>query len=400
MTSATPKKQIKRQPTCPHCKKRFRTTSTKAVYCTRTCKDKATAVKKRIKYVERATDSAFFKQLAFEATRAGTLEIFTGHTAESLAELYTLYAFKLKVNQYGKSSDYELSHICAAQGEDTVGLYHPLNLVVAPKAMNRAHGTQHFGHGLSIARKGLKSRHKVEKGANQKDTVARIIQFIGPDIVAQATKLAGIKPSVRNTTLAWLRDHLDPTEPEHRDWLDSLDTMQTPALKALRAKLEGKEVNGFTIKTRTFTPFEVLSRELERHAQHRSGLIEVREVIHESVREYFKNWTNGILADRSITDAMQYVSPDFMIGAELQGLFDVLHGKDLKDIRPVFEAFAERHSGAVERIPAYAPIVFKAQRPASVVATLQSPVSFAAELDAHLMTPEVMPVLNFTRPTV
>ncbi|RLU06347.1 hypothetical protein CS078_21715 [Pseudomonas prosekii] len=387
MTTATPKKnKATRRPRCKHCHKQFKTTSTVAIFCTRTCKDKATATKRRIKYVAKATDSAFFKQLAFEASRAGTLEIFTGHTAESLAELYKLYAFKLKANQYGKSTDYELSHICAVQGEDAVGLYHPLNLVVAPKALNRAHGNQHFGHGLSIARGSLKSRHTVEKGANQKDTVARIVQFIGPDIVAQAVKLAGIKPSVRNTTLTWLRDHLVPSVPEHRDWLDGLDTMQTPALKALRAKLEGKEVSGFTIKTTISTPFDVLSQELERHAQRRPELTEVLDVICKRVRPF----------------TALHMSRTTLNEEELQAVFDVLHGKSVEAIRPVLTEFVERHTSAMdngERISPYKPIVFKAKPvrgPAKVVVTLQSPMSFAAELDAQLMTPEVIPVLHLS----
>lgn len=398
MTTATPKKnKATRRPRCKQCHKQFKTTSTKAIFCTRTCKDKATATKRRIKYVAKATDSAFFKQLAFEASRAGTLEIFTGHTAESLAELYKLYAFKLKANQYGKSTDFELSHICAAQGEDAVGLYHPLNLVVAPKALNRAHGTQHFGHGLSIARASLKSRHTVEKGANQKDTVARIVQFIGPDTVAQAVKLAGITPSVRNTALAWLRDHLIPSVPEHRDWLDGLDTMQTPALKALRAKLEGKEVSGFTIKTTIFTPFDVLSQELERHAQHRLELTEVLDVICQRVSAF-----TPLLRHRTVLN-----------DEEAQAVFDVLHGKSVEAIRAVLTEFVARRtsvtdneepvSGAMQRIPPYLPIVFcvesvqprtiPKQRP-RVLATLQSPVSFADELDLPLRVPDVVPVLR------
>lgn len=358
MTTATPKKnKATRRPRCKHCHKQFKTTSIKAIFCTRTCKDKATATKRRIKYVAKATDSAFFKQLAFEASRAGTLEIFTGHTAESLAELYKLYAFKLKANQYGKTTDYELSHICAAQGEDTVGLYHPLNLVVAPKALNRAHATQHFGYGLSIARASLKSRHTVEKGSNQKDTVARIAQFIGPDIVAQAVKLAGIKPSVRNTALAWLRDHLIPSVPEHRDWLDGLDTMQTPALKALRAKLEGKEVSGFTIKTTILTPFNVLSQELERHAQHRPELFKVLDVLCKRVSPF----------------TALHMSRTTLNEEETQAVFDVLHGKPVEAIQDVLTEFVERHTSTMdngERIPAYRPIVFRVesvQRPVRVV---------------------------------
>lgn len=408
MQQDTPNKTNKttRRPRCKHCRKQFRTTSIKAIFCTRTCKDKATATKRRIKYVERATDSAFFKQLAFEASRAGTLEIFTGHTAESLAELYKLYAFRLKANQYGKSTDYELSHISAAQGEDSVGLYHPLNLVVAPKPLNRAHGNQHFGHGLSVARRSLKSRYTVERGANQKETAARIIQFIGPDIVAQAVKLAGIKPSARNTALAWLRDHLDPTVSEHRDWLDGLDAMQTPALKALRAMLEGKEVNGYIIKTRNYTCFEVLLVELERQAQYRPDLGTVVDVIYHAVKSYIATTcSSDFLGDRSFSDIIRFMPEEFMTEVELQAVFDVLHGKEVDAIRPVLEAFAERHSGAVERIPPYKPIVFRVHRPAKALATgerseatLQAPVSFAAELDA-IGEQDTIPVLLLSHAT-
>lgn len=122
-----------------------------------------------------------------------------------------------------------------------MGLYHPQNLIVAPKAMNRSHGNQHFGHGLSIDRNKLKPRYMIEKGTPQADIIKGIIQFIGPDVIAQATKLAGIQPRRRVAMLSWLREHLNPHNPQHRDWLDNLDTMQTKALTALKAVVQGKE---------------------------------------------------------------------------------------------------------------------------------------------------------------
>lgn len=384
MTTATPKKtKASRQPTCPHCKTRFRTKSTKAIYCTRTCKDKAAATKKRVKYIERATDSAFFKQLAFEASRAGTYEIFTGCTPELLAELYTLYAFRLKACRYGTTKDFELSHIYPSQGNANVGLYHPLNLVVAPKAMNRAHGHQHLGHGLNIDRNKLQSRYLIEKGTPQKEIIAGIIRFIGADVVAQATKLAGIKPSDRNTTLTWLRDHLNPSVPEHRQWLEGIDTMQTPALKALRAKLSGKETNGYAIPTRAFNRLEVLYQELQRHAKYRPELTDVLDYIDIAVMGYVaNNFSNDWVGDRAPDDLIRCVPANFLKESELQALFNVLHGASVSSIRPVLESLAQR-------LPAFVPIRV-VQRPVRVLAVFKD---FAACLDGEGLD-VVVPVLT------
>ncbi|WP_323168319.1 hypothetical protein [Pseudomonas atacamensis] len=392
--------KAERRPRCKHCSKQFRTISITAIYCTRQCKQNAATAKKRVRYTEKARDSAFFQTLAFEAQRAGTLEIFIDLDAESLAELYRLYAFKLRANRFGEAKDFELSHIAPSQGENTVGLYHPRNLTVSPKDMNRCHGTRHYGHGLSIDRNKLNPRHTVERGETQKAIVQRIIKFVGPDVVAQASKLAGMQPSKRVTVLTWLRAHLDPSNSQHHTLLTSLDTMTTKALTALKAGIEGKEGCDLKFTTRAYTQFEVLYRELERHAQHRPELAQVVKVIHVAAGHFFSSWSADVICSRSIDELVGWVPADFMSPPELQALFDVLHGKDVDAIRPVLEVFAERHSGAVERIPPYMPIVFKAQRPARVVATPQSPVSFAAELDAHWTTPDVIPVLHFTRPTV
>lgn len=388
MTTATPNKnKATRQPTCPHCKKRFRTTSIKKVYCTPQCQKEATKKKRRVSRTDRATNSAFFYHLAYECERAKTLQILTGHTVQSLVDLYGVYKLKLKANRYEETKDYEISHIHPAQGHNTVGLYHAENLVVVPTKLNREHGTQHYGHGLSISRSALASKHSVEKGAPRKQTVQRIIAFLGADVVAEAVKIAKIQPTQRHKMLSWLHDHLDPAVPEQRAHLDNLDDMSGKALAALKAKLEGKEGSGFQIKTTTITPFNVLALELERHAQHRPELTEVLDVICKRVSPF----------------TALHMSRTTLNEEELQAIFDVLHGKPVEAIRDVLTEFVERHTSTMdngERIPPYKPIVFRAQqvqRPA-VVGALQSPVSslagarsFADCLDGVGL--EIVPVL-------
>lgn len=377
MSKATPAThKATRRTRCQHCHKQFRTKSAKAIFCTRICKDRATAAKKRTVYITKAADSAFMQTLAFEASRAGTYEIFTGHTAESLAELYALYVLKQRANRFGEAKDFELSHIAPSQGHDIVGLYHPQNLVVAPKAMNRAHGNQHYGHGLSIDRNKLKSRYMIERGTPQAEIIKGIIQFIGPDIIAQATKLAGIQPRRRIATLSWLREHLNPHNPQHRDWLDNLDTMHTTALTALKATVQGKEGSGYQIKTRTYTQFEVLLLGLEQQAQYRPELIEVHDAVYAALATYITaNFSSDWLWGRSIAEVVRFMPDTIMTKPELQALFDVLHGKEVEVIRPVLDSFTQR---CKERQGLSQPIAYKAQAP-RVLATLQSPVSLAAD---------------------
>lgn len=373
MTTATPRKnKATRQPTCPHCKKRFRTTSIKKIYCTPQCQKEATKKKRRVSRTTRATHSAFFYHLAYECERAGTLQILTGHTVESLVALYDVYKLKLRANRYGETKDYEISHIHPVQGCKTIGLYHAPNLVVSPTKLNREHGTQYFGHGLSIPYKDLVQKHMVDKGASRKDTVARIIRYLGEDLVTEVVRAAKIQTTQRHKLMGWLHDHLDPTVPEQRTHLDNLDDMSTIALSALKARLLGQEGAGFAIKTTSFTPSQVFVLELERHAQHRPELTEVLDIICKRVSPF----------------TALHMSRTTLNADEAQAVFDVLHGKPVEVIRDVLTEFVERHTSTMdndERIPPYQPIVFRAQRPARVIAsrkrseaTLQSPVSFAA----------------------
>ncbi|MDY7065671.1 hypothetical protein PsexTeo8_21160 [Pseudomonas extremaustralis] len=386
MKSAAPDKTTKavRRPRCKQCRKQFRTTSAVKVFCTPVCQALATKLKRRINRVERATNSAFLYHLAYEVERAGTLQILTGHTVESLVDLHAVYLLKLKANQYGQTRDFEISHICPSRGHDSLGLYHAQNLVVAPAFLNRAHGTKHYGGGLSISRSALVSKHAVEKGAPRKQTVERIIAFLGADVVAELVKVAKIQTTRRHALMSWLHDHLDTIDPEQRRYFDQLDSMTPQALAALKAKLEGKEGGAFQVKTTAYTPLAILFLELQRHAQHRPELTEVIEAICTVVNRF----------------SVEYIRRSILNEAELQAVFDVLHGKPLESIPLVLAEFTERHTSIMdhgERIPAYKPIVFNVvsqPRPAAKSAVVVHKVfrSFAAELDSSTddMPPPVL----------
>lgn len=387
MKSVTPRKTAKpvRRPRCKHCGRQFRTVSTTAIYCDRSCKEKAAANKRRTGRLAKATNSAFLYHLAYEVERAGTLQILTGHTVESLVDLHAVYLLKLKANQYGQTRDFEISHICPSRGHDSIGLYHAQNLVVAPAHLNRAHGVKHYGAGLSIKRSALVSKHAVEKGAPRKQTVERIIAFLGADVVAELVKTAKIQTTRRHALTSWLLDRLDATDPEQRRYLDQLDSMTPQALAALKAKLEGKEGGAFQVKTTTYTESDVLMLELDRHSGYRQELVQVLDVLHKRVAPF----------------TARHKSRTTLNDGERQAVFDVLHGKPSEAIRVVLDEYIERHTSIMdhgERIPAYKPIVFNVKRkPATKPAILVHNTfrSFADCLDSEV--PEVVPVLGLSR---
>ncbi|MFK3604008.1 hypothetical protein [Pseudomonas sp. AP19] len=381
MTTAAPSKTttkaVYRRPTCPECKQRFRTKSATAIYCTRQCKQLAASTKRRTARLAKANNSAFLYHLAYECERAGTLQILTGHTVDSLVALHDVYKLKLKGNQYGQTKDFEISHIVPVQGHAFIGLYHAENLVVAPTHLNRAHGTKYYGHGLSISRSSLVSKHAVAKGAPRKQTVERIITFLGPDVVADLVRVAKIQSTQRHALTAWLQDHLDPVVPEQRDYLDSLDGMTTQALRALKATLEGREGKGsFVVKTTTYTASDVFLLELERHSTYRPELAHVMNILRKRVAPF----------------TSQHLSRINLNALEQQAVFDVLHGQPVEAIQNILDEYIARHTSVMdhgERIPAYAPIVFNvvsqphsaAKPPVVVHKTFRS---FADELDEHM----------------
>ncbi|MBD8737925.1 hypothetical protein IFR41_00180 [Pseudomonas fluorescens] len=316
MKSATPDKTTKavRRPRCKQCQKQFRTTSPVKVFCTPACQQQATKLKRKVSYTAKASDSAFMDLLARECIRAGTLQVLQGHDVASLTDLYALYKRHLYANEYGASRKFALSHIAPAQGRNSVGLLHPSNLVLAPSDWNRSHGTQHFGHGLSIPRSQLQSRHDVRKGDSRKETITRIIRYLGEDVVSEFSKTVGLQPTQRHKTLAWLLAHLDPTNAEHADYLGKLDAMSGKALTTLKATLLGKEPSGYKPPTLEETLLDVFAQELTRVAAIRPDLAPLATFVAECSKR------------------LDHREPLIWNCPLLPSLFALLHGKELSAV--------------------------------------------------------------------
>lgn len=312
MTSTT-KAAVKQQKTCknPACKKRFRTSVATATFCTRTCKEKCANKSRRKDPIEKAMKCAFFYYLARECMRAGTLEILRGHTVETLSALHSLYKANMRYNGYGDRNDYELSHIAPVKGHAFLGLLYADNLVSAPRALNRAHGTKYFDHGRSISRATLDTKHDVDKGIEKEaDVVARVLAYVGKATIAETIKACKIKPTQRCQLTQWIANHYDESNPEHVAALpnvDMLETLKTKALQTIKTVMTGKEIESHTCAASRVEV--VLSRELTRLSEARPELA-----------VYAYAFEDAIATQQNSSLFTEH---------HAQMLFDVLHGKSI-----------------------------------------------------------------------
>ena len=244
--TATSRATAKRQPTCPQCKKRFRTVSRTKKFCNTACSQIFHKEARRVTFLFNATNSPFFQELARQAIRARTLLIYKDFSQEQLESLYEVYAACQKMNGYGLRKDYgeaqfEISHIAPVRGKASVGLFRADNLVIAPMALNRAHGTKHFGGGASLPVADLFPRFGLEKDANHANVIQRIIKLIGEKVVMAVVKSKKIQPSKRQALYSWLVSNLDPANPHHAKHLTTIETASARILSGIKREVQGKE---------------------------------------------------------------------------------------------------------------------------------------------------------------
>ncbi|MCX4064280.1 hypothetical protein OR626_08605 [Pseudomonas sp. S1Bt30] len=314
MTKATSSKATRR-PTCqnPACKKRFTTSVASAKYCSAKCGDAKRNSRKRVDPLDKAAKSAFFMYLANECIRAGTIEILRGHTVESLCELHSLYVANMKWNGFGDSSAYELSHIAPVKGHDCIGVLYAENLVSAPKSLNRAHGTRHYGHGKAIHRLTLNHKLNVDKRWNSVSEVRQmVISYLGRELVCSVIKACKIKPTQRHQVTEWILAHYDPSNPTHTAALPDLDqvhNLKARELAHVKAAMLDEEA-GVYISTPPTHPAIVLRDELTRLSAYRPEL---------EVYAY------------ALDDALATQGDDYSLFSKHHEkmLFDVLHGKSI-----------------------------------------------------------------------
>jgi len=374
MKPATTKAAVKRQPTCQLCKKRFRTSSKTAKFCNTSCRISFNNEARRVTYLFNATNSPFFQELARQAVRARTLLIYKDFSQEQLEALYEVYAACQRMNGYGLRKEYgeaqfEISHIAPVRGKTSIGLFRADNLVIAPMALNRAHGSKHFAGGASLPVTDLSPRFALEKDANRADVIQRIIKLIGEKVVMAVVKTKKIQPSKRQALYSWLVDNLDPANPDHAKQLSTIETATARVLAGIKRELEGKEaVTDFRVYLSFHDDSSVLMSEWER-----VGKAYRPEILPALERLQFLD-ANTSQRFRLDFDAI-----------DMQLIFDMLHGKPAYTVDSMIDAL---YAKALSSKTLYQPTEALQQ---AVQPVVQAPsgrksvtMSFVEELDSQM----------------
>lgn len=328
MTART-RTTTERRPTCLQCKKRFRTRSNTAKFCNPSCRTTSHNIARHVKKIASASTSPFFYELARQAKRAGTIQIYHHFDQQQLEDLYDVYSSCQKMNGYGLRREhgedpFELSHIAPVRGKTSIGLFRADNLVIAPMSLNRSHGTNHYSGGASISRADLLPRFAVSKDDSVSEVVQRVIQLIGEDVVQAVVQSRKIKPSTRQKHYSWLIEHLDPANPDHAEHFKILDTASSFILEGIKRQLEGKEpVGDFRVWLDYHNGTSVLLAEWERIGNsYRPELLPALERIQFLLANIGR-------ARFSLLD---------IDAIDLRLIFDMLHGRPVHTVTSIIDA--------------------------------------------------------------
>lgn len=330
MKPATTQAAVERRPTCKQCKVRFRTRSRTKEFCEPACRTTFHNKVRHVRQIAKASTSPFFYELARQAIRARTLQIYHHFDQQQLEALYDVYAACQRMNGWGLRKEsgeapFELSHIAPVRGEESIGLYRADNLVIAPMALNRSHGTNHYSGGASILRADLLPRFAVSKDAKVSEVVQRVIKLIGEDVVQAVVKSRKIQASGRQTLYSWLVDHLDPANPDHTEHLKTIETATARILTKIKRELEGKEpVGDFRWQFGFYSDTEAFFSEWERIGKsYRPELLPALERIH------------FLIANTDPVRFRYYFAFDAI---DLRLVFDMLHGRPVHTITSIIDA--------------------------------------------------------------
>lgn len=315
----TKTKPTLRQPTCPTCKKRFRTKNARQKFCSIACQQGAHNTRRRVDPTEKALKSKFFLYLALECKRAGTYQILHGHTLESLSELHQIYLLRHSATGWSTNDDFAMCHIVPVKDKFFLGLLHPQNVVVAPSNINREHGTKYYGFGLGLPRNMINKKWNIGEFDSLRDVRKGVINYLGKELVVELVKACKIKPSNFNRDKAWIEARLIAENPVHTEiWLRLSKITTGKAMGELRREfqeiLEGDDYvprQGFTLKVQRFGDMNVLMQEFVRMAKYR-----------EDFARYVDDFSDA-LAQRPV----HRDKPE-----DVQTLFDVLHGRSVETL--------------------------------------------------------------------
>lgn len=169
-----------------------------------------------------------------QCKRAGTVQIMSSHTIDSLKELIDI----IQNHPKGKMN---ICHVYPVQGDDKIGLLHPLNLFYGGSNQNKVNGRKSFGMaGHSIYRNKLKNKWKVTPDMKDKEVLTILEKFLGEVLI----EYVAIYP-VRKSAKTKLVDEIIKLDASGKYTRDNLSEMSSIGLSSIKAELNGVVLRGF-----------------------------------------------------------------------------------------------------------------------------------------------------------
>lgn len=250
----------------------------------------------------------FWDKLCDHLARAGTVEASPYNTGEYLALSKLEKACGTFNGDAGRI--YELSHIVPASKG---GFFNLQNLVIAPAAMNRAHGSTHFGNGEGVDMDHADPRHLITRTTSRTTIKELLIDLHGEAFMLKEAKAVKPVKSTRKADLVQVLMMFNPCNDTHADLLKSVEFINGLTGRQMKQALE--IVTGESIEPIYFAPaaplVDVFASELDRMTKYRPEF--------------------ATIAD-SLTAALatQKHAPQSLFTSEHgKTLFNLLHGKTL-----------------------------------------------------------------------
>lgn len=245
--------------------------------CSKACRNTSTTTKKIVARLEKLPRNLFFKWIASECRRSGTVEILKDVNLEALQALHTSKEKCYGYDAEKKKSRYHICHISPVKGFGTVGLLHHENLFIGGSLQNQIHGNKEYkGTGLSIKTSSLKAKWHVSDTTTSPDLYKKIQQYLGKKLTA-FLKDNAIKEASRYPLIRRILKHPDNTLSR-----DALNKLSSTELREHESSLTGKDM--FALSLLTKRSLVVYHEELTRFAGYNTAQSADYQFVADAVR--------------------------------------------------------------------------------------------------------------------
>ncbi|MGU1062625.1 hypothetical protein ACSEPQ_07120 [Pseudomonas aeruginosa] len=200
-------------------------------YCTRDCRrlDKSNKTQeKKVKLkLSKLTVNEFWDWVFQECRRAGTVQVLSDHTPETLHQLATLHSDRVR-----KGPKWHICHIQPVKGRNSIGLLHPSNLFIGESWLN--HSESNTGvdqtRGLSIPKPSILGKFKVAANATV-DQVKKLVETFLGDTLTEYLRQYPVRTDERFKLIAKVAEAVESNPDLVEAFAEQFPIIQEDALR-------------------------------------------------------------------------------------------------------------------------------------------------------------------------